>query len=157
MIAKLTREQLALQKFADKTIRFWSIIRSKAHQCYLIVTEIFDVSDDDIKSYKLWDPLPHGEPIFLRYKWLTGSYWLDDIEENVGVPMNYGRLCYVYNFLYKKASNEAHDMRRHVLIQEFFKNDNWKMYDENMLVRPDTTNRKIRKFLLLLPVDEFIW
>ena len=78
-------------KFADKTIQLWTIVISDSYG-NVVVTEIFDICDDNIKSYVIGEQTPHGEPLDVRYKTWSGNVGIEDIKQVIWLPLTRGRL-----------------------------------------------------------------
>lgn len=88
------------QHLSDKTLKLGCVVRSKTHWI-VTITEIFDVCSDDIIEYKIWDPFPHWEMLFMRYKTYSWDVSLDNIIEVIWNPITLDDILYS---IYKNSS-----------------------------------------------------
>lgn len=97
---------------SDKTLKLGCVVRSKTHWI-VTITEIFDVCSDDIIEYKIWDPFPHWEMLFMRYKTYSWDVSLDNIIEVIWSPVTLEDVLFMMNGTYKQYWSEIRSKLLH--------------------------------------------
>lgn len=156
---KLTPLQLEIQQRSDKTLKLWTIVKIRHIPDYVQLTEIFDISCDDIPSYKIGDKLPHGEQLFVRYAIYSGDVSLDHIAEVVWCPIDLWYIWWVWRSECKEWEHIGEDSYKRKINQSFHEIDEYVQENPiismlNVMQRPVRFQKMVRDFFLLVPTAE---